>query len=112
MWQVHCNCLLERFYDPVLGGVYVDGEEISSFNINNYRSHLALVSQEPTLYQGTIRENIMLGKDRDDVSEDEMALCCKNAHIYDFIISLPNGFDTLLVVRTACCQVARSNVLK
>ncbi|KAE8143663.1 P-loop containing nucleoside triphosphate hydrolase protein [Aspergillus pseudotamarii] len=88
--------LLERFYDPILGGVYVDGKDISSFNINNYRSHLALVSQEPTLYQGTIRENIMLGTDRDHVSEDEMVLCCKNANIYDFIISLPNGFDTLV----------------
>ncbi|GFF58991.1 multidrug resistance protein 1, 2, 3 (p glycoprotein 1, 2, 3), partial [Aspergillus udagawae] len=88
--------LLERFYDPVLGGVYVDGKEISSFNINNYRSHLAHVSQEPTLYQGTIRENIMLGTDQDDISEDEMVLCCKNANIYDFIISLPNGFDTLV----------------
>ncbi|KAJ5212040.1 GTPase-activating protein [Penicillium cinerascens] len=88
--------LLERFYDPVLGGIYVDGKEISSFNINNYRSHLALVSQEPTLYQGTIRENILLGTDREDVSEDEIVLCCKNANIYDFIISLPSGFDTLV----------------
>jgi ATP-binding cassette subfamily B (MDR/TAP) protein 1 len=88
--------LLERFYDPVLGGVYIDGRDISSFNVNNYRSHLALVSQEPTLYQGTIRENIMLGTDREDVSEAEMVLCCENANIYDFIISLPNGFDTLV----------------
>ncbi|KAL5048848.1 P-loop containing nucleoside triphosphate hydrolase protein [Aspergillus fruticulosus] len=88
--------LLERFYNPVLRGVYVDGQEISSLNINNYRSHLALVSQEPTLYQGTNRENIMLGTDRDDVSEDEMVLYCKNANIYDFIISLPDGFNTLI----------------
>ncbi|GAB1201923.1 hypothetical protein APSETT445_000520 [Aspergillus pseudonomiae] len=88
--------LLERFYDPALGGVYVDGKDISSFNINKYRSHLALVSQEPTLYQGTIRENIMLGTDRDNVTEDEMVQCCKNANIYDFIISLSNGFDTLV----------------
>lgn len=88
--------LLERFYDPVSGTVYVDGKEISSYNINKYRSHLALVSQEPTLYQGTIRENILLGTDREDVPEDEMVLCCKNANIYDFIISLPNGFDTLV----------------
>ncbi|KAF4209132.1 hypothetical protein CNMCM8927_007499 [Aspergillus lentulus] len=84
--------LLERLYDPVLGGVYVDGKGISSFN-NSYRSYLALVSQEPTLYQGAIRENIMLGTDREDVSDDEMVLCCKNANIYDFIISLPNGID-------------------
>ena len=49
--------LLERFYDPLVGGVYVDGKEISSLNINNYRSYLALVSQEPTLYQGSIRRS-------------------------------------------------------
>ncbi|KAL4990468.1 P-loop containing nucleoside triphosphate hydrolase protein [Aspergillus falconensis] len=94
--------LLERFYNPVLGGVYVDGQEISSLNINNYRSHLALASQEPTLYQGTNRENIMLGTDRDDVSEDEMVLYCKNANIYDFIISLPDGFNTLIARALLC----------
>lgn len=88
--------LIERFYDPVIGGVYVDDKQISSFNINEYRSHLALVSQEPTLYQGSIRENITLGTDRDDVPEEEIVLCCKNANIYDFIISLPNGFDTVV----------------
>lgn len=86
--------LLERFYDPLVGGIYVDGKEISSFNINEYRSHLALVSQEPTLYQCTIRENILLGTDRDNVPEEEMVQCCKDANIYDFIISLPNGFNT------------------
>ncbi|KAK8079182.1 hypothetical protein PG994_002989 [Apiospora phragmitis] len=52
--------LLERFYDPLAGAILIDGTEISSLNVNEYRSHLALVSQEPTLYQGTIRENIML----------------------------------------------------
>ena len=57
--------LLERFYDPLAGGVYVDGKEISSLNINDYRGHLALVSQEPTLYQGTLRENVLLGADRE-----------------------------------------------
>ncbi|DAA75328.1 TPA_exp: Uncharacterized protein A8136_1725 [Trichophyton benhamiae CBS 112371] len=88
--------LLERFYNPTLGGIYVDSKEISSFNVKNYRSHLALVGQEPTLYQGTIRENIMLGTDRDDISEDEIVACCKNANIYDFIIGLPSGFDTLV----------------
>ncbi|EGE05430.1 multidrug resistance protein [Trichophyton equinum CBS 127.97] len=88
--------LLERFYNPTLGGIYVDSKEISSFNIKSYRSHLALVGQEPTLYQGTIRENIMLGTDRDDISEDEIVACCKNTNIYDFIIGLPSGFDTLV----------------
>jgi ATP-binding cassette, subfamily B (MDR/TAP), member 1 len=81
--------LMERFYDPLAGGVYVDGKEISSLNLNQYRSFLALVSQEPTLYQGTIKENILLGEDRDDVPDEQIIQACKDANIYTFIMSLP-----------------------
>ena len=88
--------LMERFYDPLAGGVYVDGHEISGLNLNDYRSHIALVSQEPTLYQGTIKENILLGQadqvkaDEDiPVSDERIIRACKDANIYDFIISLP-----------------------
>lgn len=81
--------LMERFYDPLSGGVFVDGKEISSLNINDYRGFLALVSQEPTLYQGSIRENVLLGADRADVPEKAIVQACKDANIYDFIISLP-----------------------
>ncbi|KAH8702585.1 ABC multidrug transporter Mdr1 [Talaromyces proteolyticus] len=88
--------LLERFYDPLSGGVYIDGKDISSLNVNSYRSHLALVSQEPTLYQGTIRDNILLGTNEIDVSEEAIIGACKNANIYDFILSLPDGFDTVV----------------
>ncbi len=80
--------LLERFYDPLAGGIYVDGKEISSLNINDYRKHLALVSQEPTLYQGTIKENVLLGA-AEDVSDEDIVRACKSANIYDFIMSLP-----------------------
>jgi ATP-binding cassette subfamily B (MDR/TAP) protein 1 len=90
--------MLERFYDPLVGGVYVDGQEISSLNLNQYRNYLALVSQEPTLYQGTIRENILLGADKDpkDVPEKAIEQACKDANIYDFILSLPDGFNTIV----------------
>ena len=90
--------LLERFYDPLVGGVYVDGKEISSLNLNQYRNYLALVSQEPTLYQGTIRENILLGADKkpEDVPEGAVEQSCKDANIYDFILSLPDGFNTVV----------------
>ena len=88
--------LLERFYDPLSGGVFVDGKEISSLNVNDYRSFLALVSQEPTLYQGSIRENILLGADKDDVPEEEIVQACKDANIHDFILSLPDGFSTIV----------------
>lgn len=87
--------LLERFYDPLSGGVYVDGQEVSKLNVNDYRSYLALVSQEPTLYQGTIRENVLLGADREGVPEEEIIKACKDANIYDFIMSLPDGFNTV-----------------
>ncbi|CAF9914129.1 MAG: GTPase-activating protein [Alectoria fallacina] len=88
--------LMERFYDPLSGGVFVDGKEISSLNINDYRGFLALVSQEPTLYQGSVRENVLLGADREDVPEEAMVQACKDANIYDFIISLPDGFSTVV----------------
>ena len=81
--------LMERFYDPLSGGVYVDGKEISGLNLKDYRGFLALVSQEPTLYQGSIRDNVLLGADREDVPEEDIIQACKDANIYDFIMSLP-----------------------
>ncbi|KAJ9647242.1 multidrug-resistance transporter mdr2 [Coniosporium tulheliwenetii] len=92
--EEHGHLLIERFYDPLTGGIYVDGENIASLNLKEYRKHLALVSQEPALYQGTIRDNILLGTDR-DVPEDKIFSVCKQANIYEFIVSLPDGFNTL-----------------
>ncbi|KAI6092423.1 P-loop containing nucleoside triphosphate hydrolase protein [Hypoxylon rubiginosum] len=88
--------LLERFYDPLVGGIFVDGKEISSLNVNEYRSFIALVSQEPTLYQGTIKENILLGSPRENVTDEHIEFACKEANIYDFILSLPDGFNTVV----------------
>lgn len=90
--------MLERFYDPLVGGVYIDGKEISSININDYRRFLALVSQEPTLYQGSIRDNILLGADTapEDVPEEKIVQACKDANIYEFILSLPEAFNTIV----------------
>ncbi|KII86803.1 hypothetical protein PLICRDRAFT_43464 [Plicaturopsis crispa FD-325 SS-3] len=88
--------LIERFYDPVAGQVYLDEERITDLNIQEYRKQLALVSQEPTLYSGTIRFNILLGavKPASEVSQEEIEDACRNANILDFIQSLPDGFDT------------------
>lgn len=84
--------LIERFYNPLAGGIFIDGREISTLNLNEYRSYLALVSQEPTLYQGTIKENVLLGVNRTDVSDAEVERACRDANIYDFIVSpLPSG---------------------
>ncbi|RYP18367.1 hypothetical protein DL765_003979 [Monosporascus sp. GIB2] len=93
--------LLERFYDPLVGGIFVDGKEISSLNVNEYRARLALVSQEPTLYQGTIRENILLGSSREDVTDEAIEYACRESNIYDFIMSLPDGFNTVVGTKGA-----------
>ncbi|ORY06127.1 leptomycin B resistance protein pmd1 [Clohesyomyces aquaticus] len=85
--------LLERFYDPVSGMITLDGQDISKLNINDYRQLFSLVGQEPTLYTGTIRENLALGMNV-PVSEEDIIRACKEANIYDFIASLPQGFET------------------
>jgi ATP-binding cassette subfamily B (MDR/TAP) protein 1 len=88
--------LLERFYDPLTGGVFIDGKDISSLNVNQYRSFVSLVSQEPTLYQGTIRENIVLGLHEENVADETIIRACEAANIYEFIMSLPETFNTVV----------------
>lgn len=83
--------LLERFYDPQSGGIYVDGRDIRRLNVSNYRSFLTLVGQEPTLFHGSIRENILQGTSRTEVTEEEILSVCRQANIYDFVMSLPYG---------------------
>lgn len=85
--------LLERFYDPDGGKILLDGKDISSLPVNTYRSNLALVSQEPTLFQGTIRDNIVIGCD-ERVSDEVVEKACRDASIWDFVASLPDGIDT------------------
>jgi ATP-binding cassette subfamily B (MDR/TAP) protein 1 len=91
--------ILERFYDPTAGAVFVDEVELKYYNIQSYRAQMAIVSQETTLYTGTIRENIMA--DKDDVSEEMVVQACKDANIYEFITSLPEGFNTLVGAKGA-----------
>jgi len=88
--------LVERFYDPLSGTIFIDDEPISELNVQEYRKHLALVSQEPTLYAGTIRFNVLLGatKPASEVTQDELEAACRDANILDFIKSLPDGFET------------------
>ncbi|OSD02414.1 multidrug resistance protein 1 [Trametes coccinea BRFM310] len=88
--------LIERFYDPLAGTVYLDEQPITKLNVAEYRKHIALVSQEPTLYAGTIRFNILLGatKPTEEVTQEEIETACRNANILEFIQSLPDGFET------------------
>ncbi|KZO97231.1 P-loop containing nucleoside triphosphate hydrolase protein [Calocera viscosa TUFC12733] len=88
--------LVERFYDPLFGDVTIDGVSLRRLDLANYHNHIAIVSQEPTLYAGTIRFNILLGaiKPTEEVTQEELEDACRNANILDFITSLPDGFET------------------
>ncbi|KAH9483459.1 ABC multidrug transporter mdr1 [Psilocybe cubensis] len=88
--------LLERFYDPIAGHICLDGQKINELNVGEYRKHIALVSQEPTLYSGSIKFNILLGatKAHSEISQQELENACRKANILEFIQGLPQGFET------------------
>ncbi|BGP31976.1 hypothetical protein JCM10296v2_003755 [Rhodotorula toruloides] len=88
--------LLLRFYDTLAGRVIVDGKDISTLNVQSYRRAIALVSQEPTLYAGTIKHNVALGAfvPPEQVSQEEIEAACKSANIHDFIMGLPDAYNT------------------
>ncbi|KAM6534715.1 hypothetical protein FALCPG4_004341 [Fusarium falciforme] len=86
--------LLERFYQPEKGQVLCNGKDISGVNIYTYRKHLSLVAQESTLFQGTLRGNILLGIDPSTITDGQLHSACRDASIHDFIASLPEGYNT------------------
>ncbi|XP_031254777.1 ABC transporter B family member 15-like, partial [Pistacia vera] len=85
--------LIERFYDPLRGIVKIDGRDIRSYDLKSLRRHIALVSQEPTLLAGTIRENIIYGA-ADNIDEFEIIEAARAANAHDFIAGLNDGYDT------------------
>ncbi|XP_051921755.1 ATP-binding cassette, sub-family B (MDR/TAP), member 4 isoform X3 [Hippocampus zosterae] len=86
--------LLQRFYDPQEGSVSIDGHDIRSLNICYLRKMIGVVSQEPVLFATTIAENIRYG--RTDVTQNEIEQAAKEANAYDFIMNLPEKFETLV----------------
>jgi ATP-binding cassette subfamily B (MDR/TAP) protein 1 len=90
--------LLERFYDPTSGSINLDGlAPLTSLDPLLYRSHVSLVQQEPTLFPGTIRENISQGVDTDvpsSVSNQDIEQACRAANVWDFVSSLPDDLNT------------------
>lgn len=84
--------LIQRFYDVDSGSVKVDGIDIREINIQWYRRHTALVSQDPVIYSGSIRDNILLGKL--DASENELIDAARAANAHEFISALKDGYET------------------
>ncbi len=86
--------LLERFYDATSGTILYNGQDITTLDPSLYRQQLSLVSQEPTLYEGTIKENIALSVS--SATDAEIQAACTDAQIHEFIVSLPDGYNTRL----------------
>jgi ABC-type multidrug transport system fused ATPase/permease subunit len=91
--------VLERFYNPFLGTVLLNGEDISCIDPASYRRCLSLVAQEPRLFEGTVRDNIILGLNTSEYTEEELVQACIDAEIHSFITSLPDGYSTELGVK-------------
>lgn len=86
--------LVERFYHVDKGTITFDDMDIRRLDLAQYRKGISLVAQESSLFQGTIRENILLGIDESSVTEGDLHRACRDAEIHDFISSLPEGYGT------------------
>nr|WP_174784494.1 ABC transporter ATP-binding protein [Enterococcus xiangfangensis] len=86
--------LLNRFYDVNSGSVSFDGQDIREVDLDSLRQHVGIVLQESVLFSGTIKENIAFGKP--DASDEEIIAAAKQANIHDFIISLDEGYETVI----------------
>ncbi|MDR3498322.1 MAG: ABC transporter ATP-binding protein [Parvibaculum sp.] len=84
--------LVPRFYDPLSGSVSIDGQDIRKVTLASLRAASSLVTQDPFLFDDTVRANIAYG--RPDASEEEIVAAARNAAAHDFIMSLSDGYDT------------------
>lgn len=84
--------LLLRFYKCTEGKVLVDGKDVRNLNISWVRSQCGYVGQQPVLFAGSVRENILMGKS--DATEEEIVNAAKAANAHDFIVNLSDGYDT------------------
>lgn len=84
--------LLQRFYDPFSGEILLDGVPIDKLQLKWLRSQMGLVSQEPTLFATTIKENILFGKE--DATMGEVVEAAKASNAHNFISQMPQGYET------------------
>ncbi|KAF3934517.1 hypothetical protein ABW19_dt0205961 [Dactylella cylindrospora] len=86
--------LVERFFDIQSGDILIGGTSIKSLDIQKLRCHLGLVSQETVLYQGSVKGNLLLGVNGNEVTNERLEEVCREANIHEFIMTLPEGYET------------------
>ena len=101
--------LMMRFYDPGIGSVMLDGQDLRSLSFKDLRRSVIMVPQEGFLFSGTIRENIMFG--RPDATEEEMVHACRSLGVHRFIEALPEGYDTAVSYRGSRLSAGEKQVV-
>lgn len=86
--------MIARLYDPTAGVVEVDGVNVRDVELASLRAQIAYVTQESFLFHATIGDNLRFA--REDATREEMEAACRQAYIHDFIVSLPEGYDTMV----------------
>ncbi len=86
--------LIPRFYDATAGSIRIDGRDVRDFTLKSLRSHIGIVFQETTLFSGTLRENITYAKP--NASTEQVIAVAKAAQMHDFIMGLPDGYETIV----------------
>jgi len=87
--------LIMRFYDPQVGNILIDGEPLQNFQIESYRSKIGIVSQDTFLFHDTVKNNIAFGL-IETSSDEHIVAAARKAGAHDFILNLPQGYDTVL----------------
>lgn len=86
--------LVPRLYDVTEGSVKIDGVDVKDMSLDSLRGQIGMVTQDTYLFNASIRENLLFA--RSNATEDEIISACTTANIHDFIVSLPEGYDTLV----------------
>jgi ATP-binding cassette subfamily B protein len=86
--------LIPRLYDPQIGRILLDGQDIRTLKLNDLRSNIALIPQEPFLFAGTIRDNITFGNEH--ITENQLVAAVRTASLSNTIESFPDGYDTIV----------------
>jgi ATP-binding cassette subfamily B protein len=86
--------LVPRFYDVRQGAILLDGHDIRDLTLKSLRKQISIVLQDVFLFHGTVRENILFG--REDATEEEMLAASRIANAHEFVTHLPEGYDTLI----------------
>ena len=86
--------LIPRFYEPTSGNITIDGNNINEYTLSSLRRNIGMVAQDVYLFAGTVMENVRYGKE--DATEEEVIEACKNANAHEFIMNLPDGYNTYI----------------